>query len=501
MDSHKEAVATIAAKVRQFHHLKRPFRIYHGSTNSTRKSFRQRTQTIDLSSFSRVLEVDTQAKTALVEPNVPMDQLVQETLRYGLIPPVVMEFPGITVGGGFAGTAGESSSFKYGFFDRTVNWIEVILANGEISTASETTNSDLFHAAAGSLGTLCVITLLKLQLIDAKPYVELTYLPISNASQAISEISFATKNPSNDYIDGILFAPNKGVVIIGRSTSFVPPCTKAQYFHRRKDPWFYMHAQKKLEVSSPPTTEITPLVDFLFRYDRGGFWMGRTMFQYFLLPFTRRTRQLFDPLLRTRALYHMLHASGHAARMIIQDIAVPNTRAEELVDWVDKNLAIYPLWLCPLRQGYRPSLQPHMKPEPHAAAEAKSSPFQPEKDEEADGLMMNIGVWGPGPFSAERFVRINRDLERVVANLGGMKWLYAHTYYTVKEFWDVYDKGWYDTLRETYHAGTLPNVFDKVRCDVAAQEKALGGVWKVWPLSGLKGVLKTLLGRQYLVGK
>ena len=46
-------------------------------------------------------------KTALVEPNVPMDRLVAATLQCGLIPPVVMEFPAITVGGGFTGTAGE----------------------------------------------------------------------------------------------------------------------------------------------------------------------------------------------------------------------------------------------------------------------------------------------------------------------------------------------------------------------------------------------------------
>jgi len=49
-----------------------------------------------------------------------MDQLVKATLAYGFAPPVVMEFPGITAGGGFSGTSGESSSFRHGFFDKTV---------------------------------------------------------------------------------------------------------------------------------------------------------------------------------------------------------------------------------------------------------------------------------------------------------------------------------------------------------------------------------------------
>lgn len=64
---------------------------------------------VDTSLLNNVLRVDTETMTALVEPNVPMDSLVQATLPFGLVPPVIMEFPGITVGGGFAGTAGESS--------------------------------------------------------------------------------------------------------------------------------------------------------------------------------------------------------------------------------------------------------------------------------------------------------------------------------------------------------------------------------------------------------
>jgi delta24-sterol reductase len=112
MNAHETAVATIAAHVRQFYDRKEPFRIYHGSTNSTRQSRVQRDKMIDTSSLSHILKVDVERMTVLVEPNVPMDCLVESTLQHGLIPPVVMEFPGITVGGGFAGTSGESSSYK-----------------------------------------------------------------------------------------------------------------------------------------------------------------------------------------------------------------------------------------------------------------------------------------------------------------------------------------------------------------------------------------------------
>ncbi|OBT59978.1 hypothetical protein VE03_10420, partial [Pseudogymnoascus sp. 23342-1-I1] len=154
MDAHDQAVAAIASSVRRFNDRKEPFRIYHGSTNSTRQSQYRRNRMVDTSAMSRVLKIDTEKKTALVEPNVPMDSLVEATLQHGLIPPVVMEFPGITVGGGFAGTSGESSSFRFGFFDRTINWIEIVLPNGEKVTASSTERSDLFYGAASSFGTL-----------------------------------------------------------------------------------------------------------------------------------------------------------------------------------------------------------------------------------------------------------------------------------------------------------------------------------------------------------
>jgi FAD/FMN-containing dehydrogenase len=146
MEKHRKIVSRVAATVQDYFSRGEPFRISHGSTNSTRPNVKKRV--VDISELRNVLKVDTASRTALVEPNVPMDRLVESTLPHGLVPPVVMEFPGITVGGGYAGTAGESSSFKYGFFDRTINSVEMVLADGKLVTASEKENSDLFRGAA-----------------------------------------------------------------------------------------------------------------------------------------------------------------------------------------------------------------------------------------------------------------------------------------------------------------------------------------------------------------
>jgi delta24-sterol reductase len=177
MEQHNDAVRAISRRVREFYAVRQPYRIYHGSTNTTRTSNRRPDNTVDVSSLGHVLDVDVARQTALVEPNVPMDRLVAATLARGLVPLVVMEFPGITVGGGFSGMGGESSTFKHGLFEATVNWIEIVIPNGEIMTASriKDENTDLFWGAASAFGTLGVVTLLEVQLQPAKPYVQLTY--------------------------------------------------------------------------------------------------------------------------------------------------------------------------------------------------------------------------------------------------------------------------------------------------------------------------------------
>ena len=100
MEEHKTTVAALASQVKDFSANKTPFRIYHGSTLSTRHSPRQRIQIVDVSSLNHVLKFNKSDRTVLVEPNVPMDQLVVATLAEGLLPKVVMELPNITVGGG-----------------------------------------------------------------------------------------------------------------------------------------------------------------------------------------------------------------------------------------------------------------------------------------------------------------------------------------------------------------------------------------------------------------
>lgn len=495
MDIHDRKVSEISELIRQFCARQEAFRIYHGSTNSTRQSQYDRDRMIDTSSLTSVLEINVSKFTALVEPNVPMDALVEATLQYGLVPPVVMEFPGITSGGGFAGTSGESSSFKYGFFDRTINWIEMVLANGDKVTASANERSDLFYGAAASFGTLGVTTLLEVQLIQARAYVKLTYQPIFGISECLRRIEQAAKDPMIDYLDGILYSQHSGVICTGQLVDEPGHGISIQRFTRPRDPWFYLHVRRLLKGQTGPVTEAIPLVDYLFRYDRGGFWVARYSYKYFITPFNRITRWILDYFMHTRVMYHALHKSGLHKSYIIQDVAIPYPKASEFVDYLEQSFGHYPIWLCPLKQTGQSTESPR------GLLAEKGNADTPD-------MMLNFGVWGPGPTNRDAFVAWNRSFEHKVRSLGGQKWLYAQAYYTEEEFYEIYSRKEYDALRRKYHAEYLPSVYDKVKVDVEAEKAALSKSWKlwlvlyfwsIWPLAGLYGVFKALRGGDYLL--
>lgn len=493
MDRHAQAVQDIATAVRNFFKLGESYRVFHGSSNSTRPRHGANQNVVDISMLSSVLSVDVKRQTCLVEPNVPMDRLIEATMVYGLVPPVVMEFPGITAGGGFSGTSGESSSFRHGFFNETINWVEMILGNGDIVKASEEERTDLFHGAAGAAGTLGITTLMELRLVEAKQFVKTTYRKTNCTADAISGIKREIENPQVDYVDGILYSNDHGVIVTGELTNEKPTGYPVQTFSHASDPWFYLHVQDKTRHLSPSSTltEYVPLGEYLFRYDRAGFWVGRQGYTYFkVVPFNKFFRWLLDDYSHTRTLYHALHASRISSQFVVQDVALPYDTAETFIDWVDGELGVWPLWLCPLKGCSTPTF--------HPVTLSKNPGSEEDAEKQKSGTpgmsqpMLNVGVWGWGPKDYGEFISKNRGLENQLMKLGGRKWLYAHTYYPEEEFWSIYGRCWYQALREKYFATTLPTAYDKVNVDIRAKWKNQKQNWvswlSTWPIGGLYGM-------------
>lgn len=451
-------VDNLAKEIKRFYSRKKPFRVYHGSTNSTRVLSFKRDEMIDTSHLDNVIDVDVSKRTVCVEANVPMDKLVKATLKHGLVPPVIPEFPGITVGGAIQGGAGESSSFKWGFLSQTTNWVEYILGNGEVRRASTKKYPDLFYGAAGSCGTLGVITAAEIQLVPAKKFVVTTYLPVSGFVDCVEKMQQACGDGQYDFIDAIMFDKNGGLLICGALSD--NRVDKVRRFSRARNPWFYLNAEQ-IYRQGVIVTESIPLVDYLFRYDRGAFWVGKFAFELFGVKFSRLWRFALNPILNTRKLYQALQVSGASQQYIVQDLTMPVENTVDFLQYIDKKLGIYPLWVCPV------------KPEPKSPLLCNGI---------ASKLTINVGVWGPRIENYDNFVATNRGIEKKLIKSDGKKWLYAHTYYPEKEFWSIYDKKWYDNLRKKYFASSLPSIYDKVV------------VTKRYPVNVRRGLFQTIIG-------
>lgn len=167
---------------------------------------------------------------------------------------------------------------------------------------------------------------------------------------------------------------------------------------------------------------------------------------------------MLDYFMHTRVMYHTLHKSGFADQYMVQDMAVPYHAANEFMQFLDRSFGQYPISLAPVDQaGHSP--------------DAPRGLLVERPDSKTPDRMINFGVWGPGSGNRTKFVEDNRRLDQKVQSLNGRKWLYAHAYYTADEFWDIYDRRCHDDIRAKYNAAHLPNVYDKVKVDVAAEEK------------------------------
>ena len=411
--------------------------------------------------LSRTFPIDKTKKTIRVEPKVHYDELVAATLKEGYVPLIVPELGALTVGGGFAGTAGESSSYKYGMFEQIVTEIEVILGDGSLTTASKTSQSDLLEWSGSSMGTMGIVTLLEVQVTEAKKYVHLNIERVHGVKGAIASIEAAIASPQVEYIDSIMFDKTFGVVMSGRLVNDNPSKLEVRTFHTRNDPWFTNYIDKigKNKRTEPIPSILIPVTDYFFRYDRGVFWGGKLAFNYFHMPFNRLTRWALDPLMNSRVCYHALHEGGFASKYIVQDFTMPRSKAEAFVEYVSNVLPCsYEFFLCPARSGIDMKIMNKLK-----APGGDQSKLELIGNER----LYNVGVYGMGMEDPDAFVKLNRQLEhKLWYDFCGLKMLYARSYYTPEEFLDIYNREPYDAIRAKYRAEGLPNVYEKISADM-----------------------------------
>jgi glycolate oxidase len=126
---------------------------------------------LSLERMNRILEIDRENMTALVEPGVINGKFQRELERHRLFyPPDPASMNFCTIGGNVAENSGGPRALKYGVTRDYVMGLEAVLPDGRIihtgvKTAKGVVGYDLTRLLVGSEGTLAVVTKIRLKVL------------------------------------------------------------------------------------------------------------------------------------------------------------------------------------------------------------------------------------------------------------------------------------------------------------------------------------------------
>lgn len=537
-EAHEKAVASVVAQFRGFLAARAPGqkvtlqRSRAGEADSNRtqgQAYKSNTLRVNVSELDGVIALDRANRLIHVQPGLAQDMLARFCIAHGMLPTLVLEFPGITVGGAICGGGIESTSHAVGCFADTVEAFDILTGDGRLLRGvSRTNHPDLFYGIRTSFGTLGLLLAVTLRLDPAPRYVHVSYVHADSPRAGLDVLAAASshakaktdaaqragKDEPLAFIDGVALSQKSAVAVIGAGCDVPPPGVPALSLRgARSDPWFFWHlsdiaaraparSAKALIKRDGSITgcaeEFMSLEDYLFRFDRGAFWMARHGLRLFYGRHAYRDpagagpgvtagpscliRCKYSWLATTRQLYRMLHKVGDETLSrvyVIQDLIMPSAAAA--AKFIEQTTAvepvgIWPLWLCPVRAV-----------EARHPADAGFG-FPSQAPSRVGDVWMNVGVYGE-PAGGEAFdpLLVNRRIEDATMAGGGRKMLYAQSFYTQQSFWKQFDQAAYERVRAAYANGNeiFPSIATKALLGEARLSK-LGGTARASILSAWK---------------
>ena len=188
---------------------------------------------LDLSRMNRILEVDEETFTAVVEPGVILQDFQAYVESRGLFYPPDPGEKTASIGGNISTNAGGMRAVKYGVTRDYVRGLEVVLADGKVITSGSKNVKDasglqLRQLFVGSEGTLGVITKCILRLVpkpEASLSVLVPYADLDSGIRSVHAIIQANANPT-----AIEFIERSVVELGERYTGVTFPCPQAQAY-------------------------------------------------------------------------------------------------------------------------------------------------------------------------------------------------------------------------------------------------------------------------------
>ena len=366
---------------------------------------------IDISDFDRILHIDPEQRICIAEPGVAFVDLVEATMRHGLVPIVVPELKTITIGGAVSGCSIESMSFVHGGFHDTCTEYEVVSAKGEVLICKpDNENAFIFQMMHSSFGTLGILTRLTFKLVPAKRYVRMVYEKYASLEEYQAAIYRHYELKDVDFMDGIVHSPTEWVLSLGTFTDTAP----------------YVNAYDWMKVYYISTRERTEdyieVADYFFRYDRGvtnvhpksavgRFFFGKFLGSSEVLWLAQHLGSLVLPKKPT----------------VIVDIFIPFSAAKPFFEWYDKEFNFYPLWCVPYKR-------------------VRDYEWLADRVYEnmRDPLFLDFAIYGMEQDGTKNYYKLMEDK---LIELCGMKSLIAHNYYSVEDFWKTWNKANYERAK------------------------------------------------------
>ena len=439
-------VAAVDDLVRQFRALGPDARVRLGKKTSNLFRFGEReAQRLDTAALTGVIDVDLTAHTAQVQGMTTYETLAAATVARGVMPLVVPQLKTITLGGAVTGLGIESTSFRHGLPHESVRAMDVLLADGDIVTATpDGEHAELFAAFPNSYGTLGYALRLEIEVQPVARYVRMEHVRADTADLAkvITEVCDLEGDPP-DFVDGTVFSRDHQYLTLGRFTDDPGRAGPSDYTGQQV---FYRSIDERAE-------DVLTTEDYIWRWDTDWFWCSRALgVQHPVVRrFWPRQWRRSDVYRRIVALDRRTGLSGRVRHLrglpleepVVQDVEIPVERLAEFLDVFHREVGITPVWLCPIRlRGER------------------TWPLYPMA---AGELYVNVGFWSAVPERPGDPQAHNRLIEGLVADLGGHKSLYSTVHYDETEFWERYNGPVYHAAKKRYDPrGRLPDLYAKV---------------------------------------
>ncbi|MDJ0899921.1 MAG: FAD-binding protein [Xenococcus sp. MO_188.B8] len=248
---------------------------------------------IDLRSLNKIYTIEgieLDLASVWVEAGVTWKELLDETLKHGLMPPVLTDYLSLSVGGTLSVGGIGARSFQYGTQTDNVLELEVVTGKGEVKVCSPKENQDLFNSCRAGLGQFGVIAKARIPLIKAPISLFWYHALYSDLGQFLADqIELTSTTPYRfDSVEGFA-VPNSKIHLSSLIPGFSVAGTTQTELKGQEDiafpeagKWLFMLEATKSFDSRITSDETGPLEDLeeLSILPQGGFVRKESLYNY-----------------------------------------------------------------------------------------------------------------------------------------------------------------------------------------------------------------------------